>query len=94
MKRHLMLELKKIYPDYSTKTPKELEIRVGKLVRIVGDIIVGKSLELHFEDGYKFKTSPLDVEGFINYYGSDDNLTDVALCTKNMAYEFKVIDNG
>lgn len=91
MKRELTFELKSIHPDYKTPMPKPLERRIGKAFKLIGDIAVGKSLEMYFEDGFIFKTAPLDVEGYIYKLDSEDKVVFVTLCTKDMAFEFDVV---
>lgn len=91
MKRHLTLKLNSVIYDYRVKTIKELDQRIGNVLKIVGEIKVGKSLELHFKDGYTFKTSGLDLEGFINKYNKDDELYSIVLCTKDISFVFEVI---
>ena len=59
MKREYTFELRSIHPDYKIVTPKELEKRLGKAFKLIGNIIVGSKLEMHFEDGFVFKTSTL-----------------------------------
>lgn len=90
MKRELTFELKSIHPDYKTPMPKALEKRIGKAFKLIGDIVVGKSLEMYFEDGYIFKTAPLDLGGYI-YKLDDDKVVFVTLCTKDIAFEMDVI---
>lgn len=86
MKREYTFELRSIHPDYKIVTPKELENRLGKALKLIGDITIGNKLEMHFEDGYVFKTSPLEIEGYIN--DSRNGLDFVTLLTKDMAFEF------
>ena len=92
MKRHLTFELKSIHPDYKTPIPKELEKRIGKQFKLIGEVKIGKGFEMYFEDGYMFKTSGLDIEGFINKLDKDGNVVFVTLCTKDMAFEMNVVD--
>lgn len=92
MKRHLTFELKSIHPDYKTPMPKALEKRIGKAFKLIGEIKVGNKLEMYFEDGYIFKTSGLDIEGFINKLDKDGKVVFVTLCTKDMAFELNVIE--
>lgn len=91
MKRELTFELKSIHPDYNVAVPKVLEKKIGKAFKLIGDIIVGKSLEMYFEDGYVFKTAPLDLGGYIYKLDDDDKVIFVTLCTKDMAFELDVI---
>lgn len=91
MKRELTFELKSIHPDYKTPMPKTLEKRIGKAFKLVGDIVVGKSLEMYFEDGYIFKTAPLDLGGYIYKLDDDGKVVFVTLCTKDMAFELDVV---
>lgn len=99
MKRHLTLTLKQIQYDYNIKPTKDLDKRVGKDVKILGDIIVGKPLEFHFEDGYIFRTKGLDLNGFINEYervdGDPNNqrLNQIVVCTKDISFIFGISDN-
>lgn len=92
MKRKLTFELKSIHPDYKTPMPKALEKRLGKAFKLVGDIVVGKNLEMYFEDGYIFKTAPLDIGGYIYKLDDEDKVVFVTLCTKDMAFEMDVIE--
>lgn len=91
MKRELTFELRSIHPDYKTPMPKLLEKRIGKAFKLIGDIAVGKSLEMYFEDGFIFKTAPLDIEGYIYKLDDEDKVVFVTLCTKDMAFELDVI---
>lgn len=91
MKRHLTLVLNSIYYDYRVTPSKELDKRVGEKLKILGEIKVGKGLELHFKDGYIFKTSGLELEGFINKYNKDNELYNIVLCTKDISFVFEVI---
>ena len=92
MKRNLTFELRRLFPDYNTKLPKELENRIGKCFKLIGDIMVGSKLEMHFEDGYVFKTSSLDIEGYINEYDVEGNMKRVTLLTKDMAFELGIVE--
>lgn len=92
MKRHLTFELKSIHPDYKTPMPKELEKRIGKPFKLIGEVKVGKGFEMYFEDGYTFKTSGLDIEGFVNKLDKDGNVIFVTLLTKDMSFEMDVVD--
>ena len=92
MKRDLTFQLKSIYPDYKVVAPKDLLKRIGMCFKLVGDIKVGEKLDMYFEDGFKFTTSSLDVEGYINKRDSEGNVVFVTMCTKDMAYEFDVVD--
>lgn len=90
MKRELTFELKSIHPDYKTPMPKELEKRIGKPFKLIGEVKIGKGFEMYFEDGYIFKTAGLEVEGFINHIDKTGNLRMVTLCTKDICYEFLI----
>ena len=92
MKRDLTFELKSIHLDYKTSMPKVLEKRIGKAFKLIGDIVVGNSLEMHFEDGYIFKTSPLDLGGYIYQLDENDKVIFVTLCTKDIAFELDVVE--
>ena len=92
MKRNLTFEIKRVFPDYNVVMPKELEKRIGTAFKLIGDIKVGSKLEMHFEDGFIFKTSTLDIEGYINEYDAEDNLKQVTLLTKDIAYELGLIE--
>ena len=92
MKRHITLLLNTIFYDYHTKPNKDLDKRIGEQLKIVGEIKVGKGLELHFKDGYTFKTSGLDLNGFINKIDKDDNLYSIILCTKDISFVFDVVN--
>lgn len=85
MKREYTFELRSIHPDYKIVTPKELEKRLGKAFKLIGNIIVGSKLEMHFEDGFVFKTSALEIEGYI--HDRRNNLDFITLLTKDMAFE-------
>ena len=85
MKRSITFELRSIHPDYRIAVPKELDKRLGKAFKLIGDIIVGKGLEMHFEDGYVFKTSALEIEGYI--HDRRNGLDFVTLLTKDIAFE-------
>lgn len=91
MKRELTFELKSIHPDYKTPMPKVLERRIGKAFKLIGEVKVGKSLEMYFEDGFIFKTAPLDLQGYIYKLDDEDKVTFVTLCTKDMAFELDVV---
>lgn len=90
MKRHLTLSLSSVVYDYKTSANKELDKRIGNSVKIIGNIQVGKSLELYFKDGFIFKTSGLDLEGFINKFDKDNNLYSIVLCTKDISFVFEI----
>lgn len=90
MKRHLTLVLNSISYDYKTRINKDLDKRIGQKLKIIGEVKVGKGLELHFKDGYTFKTSALDLEGFINKYNKDNVLYSIVLCTKEISFVFEV----
>lgn len=92
MKRHITFQLKSVYPDYKTVMPKELNKRIGKCFKLVGDIKIGAKLKMYFEDGYIFTTESLDIEGFIKTTDDDGNIVFVTMCTKNIAYEFDAVD--
>ncbi|HSQ89770.1 hypothetical protein [Romboutsia sp.] len=94
MKRELTFELRTVYPDWKVRIPKELEKRIGKAFKLLGEIKAGNKLELHFEDGHVFKTAPLDIQGYITKRDDydDDKVVFVTLCTKDMYYEMDVID--
>ena len=92
MKRQYTFELKRIFPDYKVRTPKDLEKRIGKSFKLLGDIKVGNKLEMHFEDGFIFKTAPLDLQGYIKKTDDYDKEVFVTLCTKDMAFEMDVVD--
>ena len=85
MKRNNTFELRSIYPDYKIVSPKELEKRLGKTFKLIGNIAVGNKLEMHFEDGFVFKTSALEIEGYI--HDRRNNLDFVTLLTKDIAFE-------
>ena len=85
MKREYTFELRSIHPDYKIVTPKELEKRLGKAFKLIGNIIVGSKLEMHFEDGYVFKTSALEIEGYI--HDRKDDIDFITLLTKDIAFE-------
>lgn len=87
MKREMTFELRSIHPDYKIPMPKALENRLGKALKLIGDITIGNKLEMHFEDGYVFKTSPLEIEGYINERDKLGELKFVTLLTKDMAFE-------
>ena len=91
MKRELTFELKSIHPDYKTPVPKTLEKRLGKSFKLVGEVKTGKCLEMYFEDGYIFKTAPLDLGGYIYKLDGDGKVIFVTLCTKDMAFEMDVV---
>ncbi len=92
MKRNYTFELKRIFPDYNIKAPKDLEKRIGNYFKLIGEIKVGSELEMHFEDGYVFKTAPMEIHGFINYKDDEEKLVFATLCTKNIGYELEVIE--
>lgn len=92
MKRNYTFELKRVFPDYNIKLPKDLEKRIDKYFKLIGDIKVGGKLEMHFEDGFIFKTAPLDLQGYIKKTDDDDKEVFVTLCTKDMAFEMDVVD--
>ena len=92
MKRHLTFKLKSIYPDYKTVMPKDLQKRIGKCFKLVGSIKLGSKLDMYFEDGFKYTTSSLDIEGYINKRDGEGNVVFVTLLTKDIAYEFDVVD--
>ena len=92
MKRNLTLVLKSVYYDYKTRNSKDLDSRIGEQVKIVGDIVVGKKLDLHFKDGFVFKTGALDLNGFINKYNKDNELYSIVLCTKDISFVFDISD--
>lgn len=85
MKRKHTFELRSIYPDYKIVTPKELDKRLGKAFKLIGNIVVGNKLEMHFEDGFIFKTSALEIEGYI--HDRRNGLDFITLLTKDMAFE-------
>ncbi|GAA0093002.1 hypothetical protein UT300009_30320 [Paraclostridium bifermentans] len=91
MKRHLTFNLKAVHPDYNIKIPKDLQKRVEKPFKLLGDIKVGKGLEMHFEDGFIFKTSALELQGYVKQIDDEDNEKFVTLCTKDLAFEMDVI---
>lgn len=91
MKRHLTFNLKAVYPDYKVKIPKDLEKRVNKSFKLLGKIEVGKGLEMHFEDGFIFKTTGLDLQGYAIERDDEENEKFVTLCTKDLAFEMEVI---
>lgn len=93
MKRDLTLKLNKVVLDYKTKPNKQLEKRIGLDLKLLGDIKIGKGLEMYFEDGYVHKTSALEIEGFINNFDKDNNLVMITICTKEICYELLVSDN-
>lgn len=92
MKRNYTFELKRIFPDYKTVTPKALEKRIGKCFKLIGDIKVGNKLKMYFEDGYIFETATLDLQGYIKKTDDDDKEIFVTLCTKDMAFEMDVVE--
>lgn len=92
MKRKYTFELKRIFPDYNIKLPKDLEKRIGKCFKLIGDIKAGSKLEMHFEDGYVFKTTPLDLQGYITKRDYDDKVIFVTLCTKDISFEMAVVE--
>lgn len=92
MKRKNTFKLVKVFPDYNVKTPKELENKIGSSFKLLGDIKVGSKLDLYFEDGVVFKTSPLVIEGYINEIDAEGNLKRVTMITKEMGYEFVLSD--
>lgn len=92
MKRHLTLVLNSIYYDYKTRINKDLDERIGQNLKIIGEIKVGKGLELHFKDGFTFKTSGLDLNGFINKFDKEGNLYSIVLCTKDISFVFGIVD--
>ena len=85
MKRKHTFELRSIHPDYKIVTPKELDKRLGKTFKLIGNIVVGNKLEMHFEDGFIFKTSALEIEGYI--HDRRNGLDFITLLTKDMAFE-------
>ena len=85
MKRNYTFELRSIHPDYKIVSPKELEKRIGKAFKLIGNIVVGDKLEMHFEDGYVFKTSALEIEGYI--HDRKDDIDFITLLTKDIAFE-------
>lgn len=85
MKREYTFELRSIHPDYKIVTPKELEKRLGKAFKLIGNIIVGSKLEMHFEDGFIFKTSALEIEGYI--HDRRNSIDFITLLTKDIAFE-------
>ena len=85
MKRNYTFELRSIHPDYKIVSPKELEKRIGKAFKLIGNIVVGNKLEMHFEDGYIFKTSALEIEGYI--HDRRDDIDFITLLTKDIAFE-------
>ena len=87
MKRKITFELRSIHPDYKIQMPKALESRLGKAFKLIGDITVGNKLEMCFEDGYIYKTSPLEIEGYINERDKFGELKSVTLLTKDIAFE-------
>ena len=87
MKRKLTFRLEEIYEDWKVVTPKELLNRKGMNVKVLGQIMIGKPLHLHFKDGYVFKTAGLQTEGFINKLDIDNNLTEVTICTKELGFK-------
>ena len=88
MKRNSTFELRRVYPDYNIRMPKELEKRIGLSFKLLGNIRIGEKLEIHFEDGLVFKTSALQIEGYINERDVEGNLKRVTMITKDMGYEF------
>lgn len=92
MKRNYTFELKRIFPNYNIKPPKDLEKRIDKCFKLIGEIKVGGKLEMHFEDGFIFKTAPLDLQGYIKKTNDYDEEVFVTLCTKDMAFEMNVVD--
>lgn len=92
MKRKYTFELKNISPDYNMKIPKELEKRIGKNFKLIGEIKVGTRLELHFEDGFVYKTSPMDLQGYITKRDYENKVIFVTLCTKDLAFEMDVVE--
>lgn len=91
MKRHLTFELRNIVPDYKTRTPKDLEKYLEKAFKLIGDIKVGNKLEMHFEDGFIFKTTALEMQGYIILRDDEENEKFVTMCTKDLAFEMEVI---
>lgn len=91
MKRDLTFEIKSIHPDYKIAVPKELEKRIGKPFKLIGDILVGNKLEMYFEDGFIYKTSALEIEGYINERNSLGELLFVTLLTKDIAFELDIV---
>lgn len=89
MKRNITFNLRSIYPDYNIKIPKELEKEIGNDFKLIGEVIAGKSLQMHFESGYVFKTGVLDLQGYITKH-DDDELVMVTLCTKDLSFEFDI----
>lgn len=92
MKREYTFELRSIHPDYKIVTPKELEKRLGKAFKLIGNIIVGSKLEMHFEDGFVFKTSALEIEGYI--HDRRNGLDFITLLTKDIAFELDYSDRN
>lgn len=90
MKRNLTLILKEIHEDWRAVTPKNLSKRIDKKVKVLGEIKVGGSLELYFEDGFVFKTAALDLNGFINKYDKNNNLVNIIICTKDLSFVFNI----
>lgn len=91
MKRNYTFELKRIFPDYKTSTHKELEKRIGKCFKLIGDIKVGNKLKMHFEDGFIFETTALDLQGYIKTTDDEGKEVFVTLCTKDMGFEMDVV---
>lgn len=92
MKRKHTFELRSIHPDYKTVTPKELDKRLGKAFKLIGNIVVGNKLEMHFEDGFIFKTSALEIEGYI--HDRRNGLDFITLLTKDIAFELDYSDRN
>ena len=92
MKRNYTFVLRRVFPDYNVRLPKDLEKRLGKSFKLLGDIKVGSKLEMHFEDGFVYTTAPLDLQGYITKRDCKDKVIFVTLCTKDMAFEMDVVD--
>ena len=92
MKRKHTFELRSIHPDYKIVTPKELDKRLGKAFKLIGNIVVGNKLEMHFEDGFIFKTSALEIEGYI--HDRRNGLDFITLLTKDIAFELDYSDRN
>ncbi len=92
MKRNYTFELKRVFPDYKTRMPKELEKRIGKKFKLIGEVKVGSKLEMHFEDGFVFTTAPMDLQGYITKRDYEDKVMFVTLCTKDLAFEMDVVE--
>lgn len=94
MKRDYTFELKNIHTDYNTRMPKDLEKRLGKCFKLIGEITVGKGLMMYFEDGYEFKTTALDLWGYIKQTDDEGKEVFVTLCTKDLAFEMDVVNKN